>query len=372
MSGKVGIDDLIAAHKGGRSAREAVLRLQEFEVFDETSHVPLATYVYDAKELDALDLPEREVLIDGVLDAGSMTLIFGPTGVGKSWFILALLHSLTTPLQKLLPWRVEKSVRCLLVDGEMPLQSLQARFRLLGISHNGNLLVLPSEQLYHLADPLNLNDYEQQDRIFSLLDELESSERRPEVIVFDNLSSLTAGFDENSNSDLDALLHFLIALRHRGYAVILIHHAGKSGDQRGASRRTDLMDTVIKLAAVSDVVTGQAAFEVTFPKVRGVRPDPDAITVHVESRGNKVELTYRGKRSRRWQQWEEVLRIVRDSRPQSAEEVARAMKLNVITARQHIRKAKDSGYLEQKRRPTLTSLGIKHIEALDDHPRVKY
>jgi len=372
VSGKIGIDDLIAAHKGGKRAREAILALQEFEVFDETSHVPLATYIYDTKELDALELPPREVFIEGVLDAGSMTLVFGPTGIGKSWFSLALLHSLSAPLEKFFPWRVHKQVRCLLIDGEMPLYSLQSRFRLLGIPHSDQLLILPSEPLYRLADPLNLNDYEQQERIHSLLDELEESRRRPEVIVFDNLSSLTAGFDENSNSDLDALLHFLIGLRHRGYAVILVHHAGKSGDQRGASRRTDLMDTVIKLATVSDIASSHASFEVSFPKTRGVRPEPDAVVVQVVNKGRSVELSHRSTKSRKWQQWEEVLRIVRDHKPSSAEDVATKMKINVVTARQHIRKARDNGYLVRGRRPTLSPLGVKHLEKLDEHPELKF
>ena len=35
--------------------------------------------------------------------------------------------------------------------------------------------------------------------------------------------------------------------RRRGMAVLLIHHAGKSGDQRGTSAREDIMDTVISL-----------------------------------------------------------------------------------------------------------------------------
>ena len=372
MTGKVGIDDLIAAHRGGTKARQAVMALLELEVFEETSHVPLATYIYDAKELDALDLPPREILIEGVVEAGSMTLIFGSTGIGKSWFSLALLHSLSAPLEKLLPWRVHKQVRCLLIDGEMPLHSLQSRFRLLGIPHNEQLLVLPSEPLYRMADPLNLNDYEQQDRIHSLLDELEESERRPEVIVFDNLSSLTAGFDENSNSDLDALLHFLIGLRHRGYAVILVHHAGKSGDQRGASRRTDLMDTVIKLSAVSDVTSNHASFEVTFPKTRGVRPEPDAVVVQIENMGRRVELSYRATKSKKWAQWEEVLRIVYDKKPRNSKDVADMMKLSVVTARQHIRKAKETGYLEKTRRPTLSELGVKHLQKLDELRKIKF
>ena len=40
---------------------------------------------------------------------------------------------------------------------------------------------------------------------------------------------------------------WLLELRRRGMTVLLIHHAGKSGDQRGTSAREDIMDTVISL-----------------------------------------------------------------------------------------------------------------------------
>lgn len=75
-------------------------------------------------------------------------------------------------------------------------------------------------------------------RIDAMLDDVDA-----EMIIFDNLSSLRSGVDENDNSALDAFLQWLLALRHKGYAILLIHHAGKGGDQRGASRLEDFLDT---------------------------------------------------------------------------------------------------------------------------------
>ena len=36
---------------------------------------------------------------------------------------------------------------------------------------------------------------------------------------------------------------WLLRLRRRGVSVLVVHHAGKNGDQRGISKREDLLDT---------------------------------------------------------------------------------------------------------------------------------
>ncbi len=62
------------------------------------------------------------------------------------------------------------------------------------------------------------------------------------------------------------------ALRQRasGRSVLFIHHAGKGGQQRGTSKREDVMDTVISLKRPQDYQPSQGArFEVHFEKARG-------------------------------------------------------------------------------------------------------
>jgi putative DNA primase/helicase len=53
-----------------------------------------------------------------------------------------------------------------------------------------------------------------------------------------------------------------------------VHHAGKGGQQRGSSRREDILDTVIALRRPSDYVpTEGARFEVHIEKGRGIFGD---------------------------------------------------------------------------------------------------
>ncbi|MEI6827094.1 MAG: helix-turn-helix domain-containing protein [Desulfuromonadales bacterium] len=50
---------------------------------------------------------------------------------------------------------------------------------------------------------------------------------------------------------------------------MFVHHSGKSGDQRGASKREDTLDTVVKLIRPAEYEPSQgAAFEIIFEKAR--------------------------------------------------------------------------------------------------------
>ena len=53
--------------------------------------------------------------------------------------------------------------------------------------------------------------------------------------------------------------------------MLYVHHAGKGGDQRGTSRREDVLDTVIQLKRPEDYFASEGArFIATFTKARGL------------------------------------------------------------------------------------------------------
>jgi putative DNA primase/helicase len=63
--------------------------------------------------------------------------------------------------------------------------------------------------------------------------------------------------------------NWLLRLRRKGIAVLLIHHAGVNGKQRGTSRREDALDLVIGLRRSADYSPEQGArFEVHVEKAR--------------------------------------------------------------------------------------------------------
>ena len=95
-----------------------------------------------------------------------------------------------------------------------------------------------------------------------------------ELLILDNLSSLTAVIRDNDQESWTTIQQWLLRLRRRGISVLLVHHAGKAGEQRGTSRREDVLDTSISLRRPGDYVSSEGArFEVHIEKGRGITGD---------------------------------------------------------------------------------------------------
>jgi len=73
-----------------------------------------------------------------------------------------------------------------------------------------------------------------------------------ELLILDNLSSLTVGCARTIPDAWSPIQQWLLQLRRRGISVLIIHHAGKTGGQRGTSRREDVLDTSFLLGRPSD------------------------------------------------------------------------------------------------------------------------
>lgn len=250
----------------------------------------LTDCVMSLRDFQAMQIKPRDFLVMPWLSSASLNMVYAARGLGKSWFVHHLALCLARG-EKFLAWQVQRKCRVLLVDGEMPDATLQKRFRILaGEDIPSGLDILSSEALWLMDQPLNFNDTETQTRFQQMLDARESKGMKPDLIIIDNLSSTTAGIDENDNASLDGLLRWLMGLRHQGYAVLLVHHTGKSGDQRGASRREDLLDTSVKLTTpeMLEEPSKGACFEIGFSKTREERPSPDKLTVVMEVGGKGV------------------------------------------------------------------------------------
>jgi len=67
------------------------------------------------------------------------------------------------------------------------------------------------------------------------------------VFTIDNLSTAASGMAENDNDAFDAIKGWLLELRGRKITVLIVHHAGRNGEMRGASRREDMAHWIISL-----------------------------------------------------------------------------------------------------------------------------
>jgi putative DNA primase/helicase len=253
--------------------------------------VDLSKALVSYPDLLALEIPERPRYLPWLPEGGN-TMVFGPRGIGKTFFQLALAVSLTTgkPLWK---WACPKPVGVLYVDGEMQLDELRQRTTaLMDLPPIASLEFLSSQLVFQKCDgkDLILTSEVMRQEIVKILD------ARPNirVLILDNVSCLFSGINEDSKQDWEPINAWLIRLRHRGISTVLVHHSGKGGQQRGTSGREDSLDTVIQLARPtgSDARDG-CHFELSFTKCRSTTGDPVApLDVRLETVNERLQWVW--------------------------------------------------------------------------------
>lgn len=90
-----------------------------------------------------------------------------------------------------------------------------------------------------------------------------------DLIIIDNISTLFRSGFENEAESWQPAQDWALELRRRGKSILFVHHAGKNSQQRGTSKREDILDAVVTLKQAQGYSSDQgAAFEVFFEKTR--------------------------------------------------------------------------------------------------------
>jgi putative DNA primase/helicase len=233
--------------------------------------IPGTVYAHNCVPLQAIGLKEfleievspREMLLSPILPERSLAMLYAPRGMGKS-FLSPSIGLAVAAGQSLLRWNAARPRKVLYVDGEMPIASLQERLKGISIGMGGTI---PNNGFRMLAADqveggINLSNENGQRALEPLLDGID-------LLILDNLSTLCANVSESASDSWVLIQTWLLGLRRRGIAVLLVHHAGTNGRQRGTSRREDALDTVIALRRTEDYSPEQEArFEIHFEKLR--------------------------------------------------------------------------------------------------------
>lgn len=197
-------------------------------------------------------------LVKGLIDVGTMSVIYGPSNSGKTFWTIDLAYHIAIGA----PWRgrrvTQASVLYLAAEGGRGVINRVAALKQehgvcdvpMAVKRAGLDLLHDQADLQHIVD---------------LSAEVRAKlPEAPHLIVIDTLSRVMAGGDENSAADMTALIRNIDAIRATTEAHILtVHHTGKDAARgaRGHSSLRAATDTEIEImnedGARAAVVTKQ-------------------------------------------------------------------------------------------------------------------
>jgi AAA domain len=200
----------------------------------------LAASEVTSSELHDLKLTPRRKLLGDWFCEGDLGFIFAFRGTGKTWLALAIAQALATG-GKLGEWQAHECVKVLYIDSEMPPDLMRQRCD--GLGNSPNLSLVNHAILFdRTSKVLNIANREIQDAITR-----RCVNTGVKVLFIDNLSTAASGIKENEADSWEQVNPWLLDLRRRKIAVVIVHHAGRSGEMRGTSKREDNVFWIIAL-----------------------------------------------------------------------------------------------------------------------------
>ena len=206
---------------------------------------------------DLLSMPPKEWLIEQLIGAGDIGMIYGAPGSAKTFATVDLLFAACLGRQFAGRFDVARPLNVAYCAGE-GVSGLPARFAA-AAEHYG-VDELPTFTFFAVTPSLfcesqaTLQAESIQQFIIEWQERQADGQAQPlDILVIDTLHSATAGADENSAKDMGTVLSLCkLATKLLGCAVVLVHHSNKAGTgERGSSAMRGAMDTMIECRAVA-------------------------------------------------------------------------------------------------------------------------
>ncbi len=253
---------------------------------DAAGSIPGPVTSVDLKDFLSRTFPPRELMLTPWLQRQGLSMVHGYRGLGKTLMAHGSAYAIATG-GGFWRWKAPEPRKVLLIDGEMPAADLQTRLR----NTQSNSELVPAPDYFRIAAADTFRDGLPDLSNASMQGFYSDVVADAEFILLDNISTLCPGAQENDADGWAVMQAWILQLRRQGKSVLLVHHDGKGGQQRGTSKREDVLDSVISLRRPPDYTADQGCrVEVRFTKSRGFH-GPDAEPFEARLTGNTWALS---------------------------------------------------------------------------------
>lgn len=197
---------------------------------------------------ELLSRPAKVWLIDQVIGAGDLGMIFGPAGSKKTFLTIDLSLSASLGRQWARRFDIPRPLNVTYCAGE-GLSGLPSRF-MAAVNYYNPAWPINNFQFFELMPQLfDAGDNIAKFTAERLAHQAAGVEQPIDLLILDTLHSAIVGAEENSSKDTGTVLQAIKdAQRALGCAVLLIHHSNKAGTgERGSSALRGAMDVMIEL-----------------------------------------------------------------------------------------------------------------------------
>src|SRR5579883_861036 len=182
--------------------------------------VPIAEVAADARPRIHTGIGELDRVLGGGLVPGSLVLLGGDPGIGKSTLLMQALHGIAA--------REGPDARILYVSGEESIEQTALRAQRLG-ARSPSLLVLAETRIERILD--------------------EAARAGPRVLAIDSIQTMHSTALESVAGSLsqvrEAAGRLLSFAKERGVATVLVGHVTKDGGLAGPKTLEHVVDAVV-------------------------------------------------------------------------------------------------------------------------------
>jgi|TARA_B110000114_G_scaffold162841_1_gene181180 hypothetical protein len=193
-----------------------------------------------------------EYLVDPWLRKESITQVYGYSGHGKSMFLTHMMYHLACG-KSMGCFEVSKPSKVLYLDfenGKATIGSMLQTFKdSFGSSHGNYNLWTPfvgKKESIDMRTPEGVHEFTKW--LISV---------KPDVVVIDTIRTAFAGLVENKAEEWAHINKIALAIRNKGMAIVMVHHANKpsdsgTGKEAGSTNQLTVLETQIKVTQVFD------------------------------------------------------------------------------------------------------------------------